>query len=369
MPWPAFVTLYERSTTRTRADLLRMRCRFDVAAFLTWCWPETFGRPWNEFHAAVLRLDDPPAALRKRNVQRAWAAPRGIAKSTLARGRAAHRLIYGLEPFVVWMSAEMQLALSNSRTIRSMLATPNPFLAHIAGGPLKVTGTDGAWQVQVPGGPPRGLLCKSFGTQVRGANLNGQRPTWIIVDDGERPDRVVNPEQRQRWQTFLDDDVIQAGPIEGGLIVDWLGTVLHPDAILARCLASAVWRGRKWAAIKAWPTRMDLWERCGAIYLDLTLGDEEVRHDCADAFYRAHRAEMDLGAEVLDVHALPLFACFRLIWSNGLRSFLRERQNEPRDHTASIFTSSQFKRCRVVEDARGDRWILAAHGRRVRLAD
>lgn len=368
MPTGDFKRRWKAATPQVRNDLLRARFRFDLMSFARYCWPDLFDLPWNPFHRQVLGEPDPPARERRgRIIQRAIAAPRGIAKTTTAKARLVHALVYGIDRVSMVLSASQPLALQISDHIRSMFADTESPLARLFG-PFDIVGGVEAWRVRLPGGRLAGLFAQSFGTQVRGTNLNGKRPTRILIDDGERPDRVRNPEQRAIWHRFLTDDVQKAGPREGGLVIEWLGTVLHPDAVLARLLVNPAWDGQKWQAMVRWPFHQDLWEQCLEIWADLTLGNVEARREAALAFYAEHQAEMDEGAEVLDPVAEPLFRLYEYIWSDGLGSFLREKQNEPRDPSAAIFDSSKFARCRV-ERRGAEVTIHNANGNQVRLAD
>jgi len=367
---PAFVRLYEGTPeTRTRKALLRARFRFRRGEFLRFVLPDLYNLPFNPFHRSILGRERRPWAERQ-GVDRLWgvAAPRGVAKTTLLKGELLHDVVYGLEGYVVILSAEMRLARSIARDVRSFLAAQDSALAQIYG-PIEVQGGVEEFQARLPGGRWVGFLARSFGTQVRGANFEGQRPTRIAIDDGERPDRVRNPDQRAEWWKFLEDDILKAGPRVGGLEVDIRGTVLHTDAVLARVLQHPGWSSRRWQALEAWPERADLWEACGRIWKDLTLGDPEARRAKALAFYEAHRAEMDRGAKVLDEHALPLFRFYEEIWKTSLRSVLRDLQNTPTSGSARVFDTAKFHRCRVEGP-----WVvsLSPEGkelRRCKLAD
>jgi predicted phage terminase large subunit-like protein len=347
---------------------LRLRFRYRIDEFARFCWPELFSLPWNAFHRHVLAAPDQPWPERVgRTVQRAIAAPRGVAKTTTAKARLMHALVYDIDRCIVVLSASQALSLAISGHLRAMLADEESVLS-VLYGPFRVEGGTEEWRAVFPDGRLVGVFARSFGTQVRGTNMRGLRPTRILIDDGERPDRVRSSEQRTIWHRFLTDDVQKAGPKEGGLVIEWLGTVLHPDAILARLLVNPAWDGRKWRALIRWPERSDLWTTCREIWADLTLGDLNLRRACALAYYEANRAEMDEGAEVLDPVAEPLFRLFEYIWSDGLASFLREKQNEPRDPSAALFDSGRFARCSVVQTARGLA-IRGAHGKTVLLAD
>lgn len=365
MPPDEFSERWAAADPTTRGDLLRYRFRFDQLGFARWCWPDLFTLPWNAFHRQILGEPDTRYTERVgRVIQRAIAAPRGVAKTTTSKARIVHSLVYDLDRYVVVLSASQHLALAITNHLRQLFQEEGP-LADLYG-PFEVTGGAGEWRVRFPDGHLAGVLARSFGTQVRGSNLYGQRPTRIVIDDGERPDRVRNPDQRTIWQQFLTDDVMKAGPREGGLVIEWLGTVLHPDAILARLLASPAWSGQRWQAMVKWPERQDLWEECRGVWADLTLGDLETRQACARAFYEAHREEMDAGAKVLDEVAEPLFRLYEYIWSTGLASFLREKQNEPRDPSAAIYDTTRFARCRISDDGR---YLHAANGRIVAVSD
>lgn len=363
LPPSEFFERWKAADPATRDDLLRARFRFDVAGFLKHCFPGVYELPWNAFHLAELGAGTPPWPERKATgttVRRVVAAPRGVAKTTLLKGQFVHDVVYGLERYVVVLSAEERLALSINRDIRAMFLDGDSELARLYG-PFEVEGQVEEFAVRVRGRPAVAFLARSFGTQVRGANWKSQRPTKIVIDDGERPDRVRSPEQRRIWTTFLRDDVLKAGPRGGGCLVEWRGTVLHPDAVIAHLLRDPGWQGRKWQAIVAWPERADLWEECRRIWADLTRPD---RLTAARAFYEANRAEMDRGAEVLDDEAEPLYACYELIWAEGLASFLREKQNDPTDPSTRLFQVERFARCRLTGNT-----LQAADGRRMALSE
>lgn len=368
MSWPNFERRLEQATPRGKRALLRARFRYDRAGFLKWVLPDLFNRPWNRFHRAMFAREK--THFRQRTGRDRFyvdAAPRGIAKTTLSSREIVHDIVYGLEGYIVVCSAEKRLARSITRDIRNLFRRPPRRLAELYG-PFEVLGGVDEFSVSVAGGRPIGVLARSFGTQVRGANLNGQRPTKILIDDGERPDRVRNPTQRRQWWEFLQDDIIKAGPQEGGLVVEWKGTVLHPDAVLPNLLKAPGWEGGLWKACEAWPERTDLWERCGKIFCDLTLGSADTRWRCAWAFYQANRTEMDRGARMLDDVALPLFRFYVEIWTNGLRSVLRERQNEPASAGTRFFESETFARCKVVGTTRTKGHLVDARGRTVPLS-
>lgn len=336
-----------------------MRLRFNRAEFARYCWPERFERPFNAFQLALLNVDDPPVAERTTPIRDAVAAPRGYAKSTIGSFvEVIHDIVYGLEHFIVIMSSGADLAGDLVEDVKLAFEdTEGPLVETY--GPFVVEGTKTDFTVSVRGSKTIRVLAKSFGKQVRGIKHRGRRPSKIIVDDGEHSDRVRSPEQRAKTWRFMMSDVMKLGDKRTATKVR--GTVLHPDAMLPTLLRSPGWSSSKWRAIITWPERADLWAECHRLWADLTDPD---RRKTALAFYETHRAEMDRGAEVLDAIAEPLFACFEIIWSEGLSAFLREKQNEPRDATSALFDVERFKRCRVVGNT-----VVTADGRTVPFSE
>lgn len=364
LPAEEFRRRLDRLDGEQQREALRHRFRHDQPLMLRWTLPGLFSRRYNRYHLSVLAR--PKLAWeerRGRSILRVDAAPRGIAKTTTLKGEIVHDVVYGLEKQITIVSAEARLARSITKHLRRIFLARSGRL-HDLYGPFTVEGGVDEFRVTTGDGHTVGVLARSFGTQIRGANEDGARPTRIAVDDGERPDRVRNPRLREEDQQFLTDDILTCGPIDGGLIVDWRGTVLHPDAILPRLLRNPGWSGRKWRAVESWPTRTDLWAEAEAIYTDLRRGSAEERWDAAHAFYQAHREDMDAGCVLLDPVALPIFAVYVEVWTKGMRSVLRERQNEPFDPSAQVFDLERLRRCRVDGQA-----IHTSRGTVVHLGD
>lgn len=356
-----------------RDEVLRLRYRHRRDEFLRYCFPDLFYRPFNAYHRSVLGRPRPRWQDRRGRVtRRGDAAPRGIAKTTLIKGEIAHAIVYGLEAYIVIVSAEKRLARGITKDLRAMFTDQSSPLARLYG-PFQVSGGVEEFSITT-GSHTIGVLARSFGTQMRGANSGSVRPTMIVIDDGERPDRVRSPQQREIWWRFLVADILKAGPLEGGLVVEWRGTVLHADSVMARILKDLGWAATRWRACIAWPTNAGLWEQCGRIWADLALGDIDTREDAARAFYLANREAMDEGVEMLDDNALDVFRFHVAIWSEGMGSVLQELQNEPRDPTRQLFDPEKFAPC--WWDARsgiltgskwdGERWIA---DRKMRIAD
>lgn len=366
MPSSDFVALWERQDPAARADLLRARFRYDIEGFLRFCWPERVYEPFNQLHHELIDVarERPAWNERSDSVRDARAAPRGYAKSTISSfGLPAHRIVYGLEVMIVLGSSEGDLAVDLSRDLREAFLDEESPLWELYG-PFTVTGGVKGWQVSVRGAPSVAVLPRSERSAWRGRKhpSRGHRPSLIILDDMEDKGRVLNPRLREFTWNVLTKDILKMGRRGGGTDVWWRGTILHIDSALARLISGREhgWQHKRYQAIEQWPERADLWERCRQIWADLTLGP--YRLPAAQAFYRAHRAEMERGAVVLG-GLQNLFPLYEVLWAEGLASFLQEMQNDPIDPAARVFEPERFARFTLHGDE-----VVTTTGRRVKLS-
>ena len=360
----AFFAALESMEEEDQRTALRARFRYDHEAFARFLWPDRFGLPFNGFHASMFsRHDAKPWDRRVKTTRDVVAAPRGYAKSTIACfSQVVHAIVYELEACIVILSAGQRLAFAQVKDIKGAVEDRESMLWWLYG-EIEASGPVSEYVVSLKGRPTVAILPGSFGADVRGWKhpTRGIRPTLVIVDDGEKKDRVRSPEQRRIWWDFLTKDVMKLGPREGGMRLQVRGTVLHTDSMLSRCLGHAGFRSEKWAAIISWPAHPDLWAHCGRLWADLTNLDRE---DAAEAYYLANKSAMDEGVEVLDPGTEDIYQLYTQIWGEGLASFLQEKQNDPRDPSASVFDVERFARCRI-EGAT----LVAADGRRIALKD
>lgn len=297
------------------------------------------------------------------------AAPRGVAKTTTAKAIILHDIAYVLERFVLIISLEQSLAIGINDDIRNMILDKDSEFWRLYG-PFKITGEKKAYGIHRRGYPSIGMAARSFGSAVRGINYGSVRPTKIILDDCESPKLVRNKEQRQLHWDFLQKDVLKAGQNpQDSVYVHWNGTNLHPDSAIANLLGpkkdgkhqgSPGWKVRFFQAVHKWPKNEELWEKCRQIWTDLS---NPFREADADTFYQEHKEEMDDGAEVLDPIAKPIYSLYKQIWTEGMRSFLTEMQNEPVDPESQYFDSTRFKWCYVQ-----DGMVVTSRGTRIPLS-
>ena len=347
-------------------DLLWLRMERDAPLFAGHYFPDLCYLPFNVAHRWLFRTIATVPGFEDRRVSGetetaiAAEAPRGLAKTTILKLIITHRIVYGLERYVLWGGVAYDEAVKETNHLRAIFENPTGEFEQ-AYGPFVVRGTSKDWSVSVAGNHTVYVSARGFPKgKVRGSNRYGQRPTMIVGDDVEHPELVRNPNNRRELATFISSDVRNAGPKEGGLLWVQIGTRLHTDSQTARNAADPAYTSKTFKAVQSWPDRQDLWDVCKAKWSDLTDADREAT---ARAFYEANKADMDKGVEVLDPIAQPVYKLHQILWSRGAIAFSKDFQNEAIDPSLQVFQSPEhLPRCRF-----DGKVIHTADGRQVPL--
>lgn len=83
------------------------------------------------------------------------------------------------------------------------------------------------------------ITAKGAEQKVRGLKWNGRRPNFILVDDLENDELVMNKERRAKLRNWFFSALLPAG--SGDCLVRCVGTVLHLDSLLNRLLEDPTW--------------------------------------------------------------------------------------------------------------------------------
>ncbi len=349
------------SSPEARAQVLYARCRTDRRLFARTFFAERFDLDWSPVQEAFLAEQIPPWRERTHQSRRRWVAPRGSAKSSVKSFlEPLHDVLYGREVCIHVYSTGYRLAESLVKDLHAVLSDPSPLLKSVFG-EVEITGSQTNFVAHVAGGEVLGtaVVAMSFGGDARGYKHAGKRPSKFILDDTVNPKHIKNPDQRAAQWSFLQKDIGRAGWSYSAY--ELVGTIQHPDDLVARLLRAPDWTGRIWRNLIAWPARMDLWEKCRLLWADLTSPDRMAQ---ARAFYEANRAEMDLGAQVLWPQGRSLWELM-LTWWASPSAFYSEDQNNPRDSEAALFDLEKIRRCRYDRAAAA---ITTSQGRIVPLS-
>lgn len=314
--------------------------RSDIAYFAKHFFPRHCRLSFSALHEYLFErrlakcADEPPNRRGRLDVVM---APRGAAKSTLmSLVFPVHALLYGYDPYIVLFSATQRQASQRLANIRSMLvdnkALARAFPALAEGKKIPRAST----QTLIVGESRMDAF--SAGTEVRGINHGPWRPTWIILDDIERSDRVRSLLHRDALCEWFDEVIANLG--NGYTNIDLIGTLLHRDALPLRLSSRSDTCFREFAAIESEARNQELWDAWRGIFHNLTDPD---RIDAARQFFDERREEMLEGARVLWPEKEDYYALCALRERIGRRAFDKEKQNAPPDGQSPVFSISKMR--------------------------
>jgi predicted phage terminase large subunit-like protein len=265
--------------------------------------------------------------------------PRGGAKSTIGSMcyvlRAA---LEGWEPYIWIISDTSSQAETHLKNVKAeieaneLLARDYPQACGI--GPVWKTDSiqlkNGVW-----------IECFGTGQHVRGRRKGQHRPSLIVCDDIENDSHIESARQRELSRLWFQTALMNAGNKDTNVIS--LATALHRDALAMQLCRTPGWESRIFRSILRWPDNMELWQEWERIY-----SNRENKRAARDAwnFHRRHRAEMEVGAELLWPDEEDLYTLMKIRAEGGHTAFEREKQNSPIDPT----------RCEWPEEYFGD-WL------------
>lgn len=336
--------------------------------FARTCFPSYCDKPFNRMHRDRFNVVKEPCSRHRKGVKRVKAAPRGNAKSTLDGFiDIIHDLAYGYEPFTIIISDTAALSTERVKDIKAELET-NEFFRWVYGNLVPDKDAKGTKWTETDLVTANGcrVLASSMLKSIRGKKQGPWRPTKVVLDDAEDSDNVRSPLQRSKAENFLAKDILKAGA--SYTVFEFIGTVLHPDSLLAKALAGVQgvggWSPSFYQSIEAWPERMDLWEQFGAIALDISDPEHETK---ARAFYAEHQEEMDKGARVLWPEHEPLVELMLMRYYDGEAAFNSEKQNQPFDPTTQIWDMRTAGYFTIETHPDGSRHIHREDGFKVAL--
>jgi predicted phage terminase large subunit-like protein len=309
-------------------DAIRNRCADDLEAFAIIFFPHYCRLSFNSFHTDTFRQ----YKFGERSIRRVSAAPRGFAKSTLkVLIKPIHDLCYKLEKFVVIISNTDAQAVQKVKDIQTEFIT-NELLLSVYGefipsrkiGSTDFVGHNGQHKLR--------YLALGSGTEMRGIRFGDVRPTKIILDDVEHSEEVENEMLRDKMLHWYQDVVSKIGDEHTNIEI--VGTVLHQKSLLKELLKNPRYEAAEYCAIISWSERKDLWDEWTKIYCQL---DNPGRLKDAKEFYESNKMEMDRGVEVLWPEKEPYYYLMEEIIETGIRSFMKEKQNNPMADSEKVF--------------------------------
>ncbi len=323
-----FQVLRERNDEATAKLLWKFRLATDIQLFAIAYFPHYCQFAFNELHRDMFEQE----SFMERAIRRARAAPRGYAKSTLeALIEPIHDVCYALEKFIVIFSNTQDQSNAKLRDIRTEVLTNEALI--------------GDYGICFPGRKPaetsyivqcgdHQCLFQSYGagTEVRGIRFGASRPSKVIVDDGEHSEEVLNEAIRQKYEDWYFQVVSKIGDTNTNIKI--IGTILHPESLLAKLVANPAYNGKIYKAVKSWATNTKLWGEWQKIYVNL---DDEDRVARSNTFFEANKDAMLEGTSVLWPEKESYYYLMKELIETGRRAFYKEKQNEPIGGDEALF--------------------------------
>ena len=332
-------------------DVLARMAAFDSQLFFALTMPETFYRPFSEFHLSLLSLVQNNQRTGRREGR---IGPRGWGKSTtiteggslLITCRNSYIPPEQRYKFILILSETSSQAEARLETIKANLET-NPNIAKYypeAFGKGKVWRTD---RILTANG-----ICIATGgmnCSLRGIKFENRRPDVILLDDVDSLDTATSPTESAKLEERFTRDVLKCGYDETDVFV--VGTILSKKCLCYKLMHGddfATWNVEKYKALKSFPRNMDYWDKFGSILNDRRKPLEQRKVECMQ-FYLQNKEAMDEGGESAWPDVMPVYKLMCEYYMEGRRSFLTEKQNDVIETDISYFTPEKYKYISAAE--------------------
>ena len=247
--------------------------------------------------------------------------PRGFSKTTVAAiGVPLWKTLYMEAKYILYVGETAGHAETQLRNVGDELDSNNK-LIDVYGDISADRNSKFKWRddwLQTTSGI--NLRARGRGGQIRGQNINGKRPDWIVGDDIEDEESVATKEQRDKVLTWFYKSMFPAIARKGNSSIVLLGTLLHKEALLNKLMLDKNFTSIKLGAIdkdneSIWSYNMSLADlqatkesyalnaKLDAYYMEYhsTLRDESVAVFKDNFIYRPYGLDETVGrAIVLD---------------------------------------------------------------------
>ena len=211
--------------------------------------------PVPAFHIDIFRL------LITFTVERfALAVPRGHAKTTIVKLAVVWYFIFSPIRFIVYCSNTTAVALDEVRDIINFLECDN-FRAVFGDVEWeKKDGTTGLYIFKIMG---KRCIIRALGAgqQVRGLNIDNQRPELLICDDAEDDENSSTEGQRNKFRRWVYGPLFKACARHSKKI--WIGNLVSANCLIHSFCESPYWTSVKYGCIlengqPLWPEMFSL---------------------------------------------------------------------------------------------------------------
>lgn len=207
------------------------KLRVDGEFFITFYIPQELEFAVPDFHISIWNRLIDVTMLRV-----LLAIPREHAKTTLSKLAVVWHLYYTGYRFCVYLSNTSPIAKNACRDIMNYLKTDNHIAVFGAIDIIKESETEGIWifTISLPNGKKKRCILRSAGAnqQMRGINIDNQRPDIAVIDDVEDMQNTDSETLQKKLDRWMFGTFIKALAYKKKII--WLGNMLRKTSLLSR---------------------------------------------------------------------------------------------------------------------------------------
>jgi hypothetical protein len=171
------------------------------------------------------------------------AIPRDHAKTTLAKLCVVWYFLFTSHRFCAYLSNTNAIALNACRDVINFLRSPNFVATYGKIHMVKESETASLWIFDLPLGNGRVKRCilraVGAGQQMRGINIDNQRPDITVIDDVEDNENTESPTLQKKLDKWMFGPYLKALARKKKII--WLGNMLQKTSLLARLSQMTKW--------------------------------------------------------------------------------------------------------------------------------
>lgn len=213
--------------------------------------------PW--FHKQIADL-----LISVTHTQFALAVPRGYAKTTIVKICIVHYFLFTKLRFIVYCSNTAPVAKDECRDIVGLMESDNFVSIFGAVQWEKKSESAGVYifRLKIDGVEKRCILkAMGAGQQVRGLNIDHQRPELLVCDDAEDDENSETPGQMKKLRKWVYGPLFKACARFCKKI--WIGNLISADCLINEFCESEFWASIKYGCILSdgtalWPEMFDI---------------------------------------------------------------------------------------------------------------
>ena len=328
LPIKDFHALLKGKSLKETQALIRAKGLYDLKFFSKFFFSEMRDDEWtghakdpfNKMHLSLFKTYDPF----KRDIKKVILASRGSAKTTLIGVfYTLHRICYGLEKYILILSATTPLARGKSADIHTEVRM-NEKLQDIFNIDFigKRAASKESFVLRSMYGDCK-VHSQGFFSQIRGTKYKDSRVTLFLFDDVVHGEEVFSEDQRVKAERQFKTDIMNAS--QPGSNFFYIGTRIHIDDLGSLLSRDPAWESDEYPAFEKWPSRMDLWDQWEDIRKDPTQTTPQ-KEILSQKFYEKHKKQMEKGAKVLWPEREPTLELMKQRFTIGRREFGAEKQ-------------------------------------------